>query len=98
MGHILQLLFGEKNTENSATAKAIEKIGTDLESYEFYDSLNVCLTKFKNNQILLNKCNTEFFRQPSWVKDPQCNFGLPSIVYIIFFIKHSSLLYIHMFN
>jgi len=37
-----------KNT----TTKAWEKISTDLESLEFY---GIHLTKFKNNQILLNK-------------------------------------------
>jgi hypothetical protein len=38
---------------NSTTTKAREKIDTDLESLEFYNFFDVCLTKSKNNQILL---------------------------------------------
>jgi hypothetical protein len=39
---------------NSTTTNAREQIITDWESLEFF---NVCLTKFKNNQILLMKIN-----------------------------------------
>jgi hypothetical protein len=45
---------------NSATTEAREKIGTDLESLEFSKFFDVCLTKFKNNQILLNKIGCRF--------------------------------------
>jgi hypothetical protein len=37
------------------TAKAREKINTDLESLEFYKFCDVYKTKFLKNQILLNK-------------------------------------------
>jgi len=40
-----------KIAKNSTTTNAREKISTDLESSEFFC---VCLTKFKNNQILLD--------------------------------------------
>jgi hypothetical protein len=39
--------------KNSKTTKDREKISTDLESLEFYKFFDVCLTKFKNYQILL---------------------------------------------
>jgi hypothetical protein len=42
---------------NSATPEAREKISTDLESLEFID---VCLTKFKSNQILLSQISHRF--------------------------------------
>jgi hypothetical protein len=46
--------------KNSTTTKAREKISTVLESLEFYNFLDVCLTKFKNNQIFLNKISHRF--------------------------------------
>jgi hypothetical protein len=46
------LVKNHRIADNSTTTKAREKIRTDLESLEFFD---VCLTKFKNNQILPNK-------------------------------------------
>jgi hypothetical protein len=46
-----------KIAKHSTTTKAKEKISTDLESLEFFD---VCLTKFENNQILLNKISHVF--------------------------------------
>jgi hypothetical protein len=46
------LLKNNKIAENSTTAKAREKTNTDLESLDF---LNLCLTRFENNQVLLNK-------------------------------------------
>ncbi len=49
-----------KNTKNSTTTKGREKISADLESLELFD---VCLTKFKNNQILLNKISHRFLQQ-----------------------------------
>ena len=52
------LVKNHKTASNSATTEAIEKISTDLESLVFRIFLNVCLAKFENNQILLNKiCN-----------------------------------------
>ncbi len=42
------------------TTKAIEKISSDLESLEVQAFFDVCLTKFKNNQILLNKISHIF--------------------------------------
>ncbi len=41
--------------KNSTITKAMEKISTDYRSIEFWEFLYACLTKFKNNQILLNK-------------------------------------------
>ncbi len=35
-------------------AKGREKISTDLESVKFKEFFDKCLTKFKNNQIVLN--------------------------------------------
>jgi hypothetical protein len=43
----------------SATTEAREK-SADLESVEFYKELNMCLTKFENNQVLLNKNSCRF--------------------------------------
>jgi len=55
----LYLVKNPKIVHNSTTTKASEKISTYLESLEFFD---VCLTKFKNNQILLNKISHRFLR------------------------------------
>jgi hypothetical protein len=52
------LMKNHKIAKNSTTTKGIGKISTDLESLEFF---NVCLTKFKNNQILLIKLTTDFY-------------------------------------
>jgi hypothetical protein len=41
-----------KIADNSATTEAREKISTDLESVECFD---ICLTKFENYEILLDK-------------------------------------------
>jgi hypothetical protein len=51
------LVKSHKTASNTATTKAREKICTDLESLEFFD---VCLTKFENYQILLNKYGHSF--------------------------------------
>jgi hypothetical protein len=40
--------------------EAGEKISTYLESLEFYQFFDACLTKFKTYQILLNKLNHRF--------------------------------------
>jgi hypothetical protein len=52
--------FATKVANNSTTAEAWEKIGTDLESFKFYKFSNACLTEFKNYQILLNKISHRF--------------------------------------
>ncbi len=49
------LVKNHKISKNSSTTKAREKISTDLESLEILEFFHACLTKFKNNQILLNK-------------------------------------------
>jgi hypothetical protein len=53
------LVKNHKIANNSTTTKAREKIRTDLESFElnFFD---VCLTKFKDDQILQNKNSHRF--------------------------------------
>ncbi len=45
---------------NSTDAVAREKINTDLESFELSNFVDACLTKFENNQILLNKISHRF--------------------------------------
>ncbi len=40
---------------NLTTTKAREKISAHMESEEFWELIDVSLTKFKNNHILLNK-------------------------------------------
>jgi hypothetical protein len=49
-----------KIANNSTTTEAREKISADLESLNF-KIFYVCVTKYKNNQILLNKIS-HFFR------------------------------------
>ncbi len=45
---------------NSAITQAREEISTYLESLEFQKFFDVCLTKFENYQILLNKISHIF--------------------------------------
>ncbi len=52
---IFYLVKNHKIAKNETTTKAREKISTDLESLKFEKFFEVCLTKFKNNQILLHK-------------------------------------------
>jgi len=47
------LVKNHKIVNNSTTTKAIEKISKDLKSVKL-EVFDVCLTKFKNSQILLN--------------------------------------------
>jgi hypothetical protein len=55
------LVKNHKLAYNSATTEAREKIRTDLESLEFEKIFDVCLTKFENYQILLDKIShTDF--------------------------------------
>jgi hypothetical protein len=56
------LVENHKIAKNSTTTKAIEKISTDLESSKFQKCFGVCLAKFKNNQILLNKISHRFLQ------------------------------------
>jgi hypothetical protein len=60
--YVLQLLFSKKsqNCYNSAITEAREKISTDWETVEFYLFLYICLTKFENYQILLNKISHRY--------------------------------------
>jgi hypothetical protein len=41
-------------------SKSSKTVSTDLESLEFYKFFDVCLTKFKNNLIVLNKISHSF--------------------------------------
>jgi hypothetical protein len=54
------LVKSHKITKNSTTIKAREKISTDLESLEFQNFFDVCVTKFKNNQVLPNNISHRF--------------------------------------
>jgi hypothetical protein len=54
------LVKNHKIANNSATTKAREKISTYLEFLEVENFFDVCWTKFKNNQILLNKISHRF--------------------------------------
>ncbi len=57
-----------KIAKNSTTAKGREKISTDMESF-----FNARLTKFKHNQVLLNKVKTYISTDDEanyWVKEP----------------------------
>ena len=49
------LVNNHKIDKNSTTTKASKKISTYLDSFNFYKFFDVCLTKFKSNQILLNE-------------------------------------------
>jgi hypothetical protein len=49
----IYLVKNLKIAKISTTTKAREKIRTDLESSEFYDIFDVCLTKLKNNNNFL---------------------------------------------
>jgi hypothetical protein len=60
--YVFRHLLREKDKigNNSAATKAKEKISTDLESVQFHLNFYVCSTKYKNNQILLNKISDIF--------------------------------------
>ncbi len=69
------LVKNHKIAYNSATNEAIEKITMYLESLVFYNFFDVCLTKLKNYQILLNKISHGFLvttklfsglKEPHW--------------------------------
>ena len=54
------IVENHKIANNSTTTNARQKISTALESLEFWKFFEVYLTKFKNNQILLNKISHRF--------------------------------------
>ncbi len=54
------LVKNGKIAKNSTITKAREKISSDLESLEFLKHFDACLTKLKNNQILLHKISHKF--------------------------------------
>jgi hypothetical protein len=54
------LVKNHQIANNSTTTKASKKISADLESLEFYKFFDVHLTKFKHDQILLNKISHRF--------------------------------------
>ncbi len=55
------LMKSRKFGSESTTTQAREKISTDLESLNFRHVL-LCLTKFKNNQILLHRISHRFLQ------------------------------------
>jgi hypothetical protein len=55
MFHNFYLVKNHKIANNSSTTEARAKLSTDLESFEFQKFFEVCLTKFENYQILINK-------------------------------------------
>ena len=54
------LVKNHRIANHSASAEAGEKVSTYLESLEFKKCFDVCLTKFKSNQILLNEISHRF--------------------------------------
>ncbi len=54
------LVKNHKITNKSATTEATEKISTYFESIEFQNFFDVCLTKFENFQVLLNRISHRF--------------------------------------
>ncbi len=54
------LVKNNKIADNSVNTEAREKICTYLESLEFHNFFDACLTKFENDQILLNKISHRF--------------------------------------
>jgi len=51
-------VYVEKNhkiSNNATTTKAREEISTEIEAVKYMKLFDVCLTQFKNNQILLYK-------------------------------------------
>ncbi len=54
------LVKNNKIANNATATKAIGKISKDIKSLELLKFYDVCLTNFKNNQILLNKISLKF--------------------------------------
>ncbi len=61
------LVKNNKIANNSAITQAREEISTYLESLEFQKFFDVCLTKFENYQILLNKIRHRFLVTKSYL-------------------------------
>jgi hypothetical protein len=93
-----------KLAKNSTTTNASEKISTDLESIEL-KKVDACITKFKNNKILLNKIihrsllTTKLFT--GWnsliaISFPKVEVDLKMIVVVApnFYFNHHQLLFI----
>jgi hypothetical protein len=59
-----------KIAKNSKTTKAREKLSADLELLEFNRFLDACLTKLKNNQIILNPQSYTDKQAIYWIKFP----------------------------
>ncbi len=49
-----------KIANNSDTSQTNEDTGTDFESLELVENVDACLTKYKNNLMLLNKISHIF--------------------------------------
>ncbi len=66
---------------NSATTEVRDKISTSLESIEYKEKFDACLTKFRNNQILINKISISNDRQDIYKEkhshSHQSTFNLP---------------------
>jgi hypothetical protein len=60
--YVLQQLFSKKHkiANISTTIKAWQKLSTDLESLKLQKKIDISLTEFKNNQILLYKISHGF--------------------------------------
>jgi hypothetical protein len=56
------LVKNHKIANNSTTTKAREETKADLESLEFFKLFNACLTKSRNNVILLNNISYRFIQ------------------------------------
>ncbi len=55
-------------------AKAIDIVSVQLESIKLYKFFDACLTKFKNNPILLHNISHIFLQTTKQVKDPKSTF------------------------
>ena len=86
-----------KIAKNAETTEAREKIRTDLESVEFLQIFNMCLTKFENYQILMNEIRRRYLattnERASFEKDLQykINFSQdqPFPIIILQFLCHT---------
>jgi hypothetical protein len=61
---------------NLINTEAREKLSTYLESLEFWKFFDVCLTKFENYHILLNKICHRFLCQPSYLVGVRASLAL----------------------
>jgi 3-dehydroquinate dehydratase len=63
------VVINRKIANDATTTKAREKLSADLESLEFNRFLDACLTKLKNNQIILNPQSYTDKQAIYWIKD-----------------------------